>query len=125
MPLKTFTVEEANACIPQLEELLGELQSIRENLHANGPAVESVLRHAPGNGGSRAAGEYLLLLQQFNAVHSLITDLGCELKDLNLGLVDFPSYRDGTLVYLCWKRGEPRVAYWHPIDAGFAGRQAI
>lgn len=125
MALKTFTVEEANAYIPQLEELLSEMQAVREKIVANAHALETVIAHAPNNGGSRAASEYLLLLQRFNVAHTMLTEIGCELKDLNLGLVDFPSYRDGTLVYLCWKRGEARIEYWHAIDAGVAGRQPL
>ena len=82
-------------------------------------------KHAGGNGGSKAGSEYVLLLQRFNASLSFIQELGCELKDLDQGLIDFPSYRDGKLVYLCWKRGEPRVEFWHDIEAGFAGRQRL
>jgi hypothetical protein len=125
MPTKTFTLEEANACVPQLEELLGEMQSVREKITANAAALEAVIVRAPNNGGSKAAGEHLLLLQRFNVAHKMLTEIGCELKDLDLGLVDFPSYLNGALVYLCWKRGEPRIEYWHPIDSGFAGRQPL
>lgn len=125
MPTKTFTLEEANAFVPQLEELLGEMQSVREKITANAAALEAVIERAPNNGGSKAAGEHLLLLQRFNVAHKMLTEIGCELKDLDLGLVDFPSYLNGALVYLCWKRGEPRIEYWHPIDSGFAGRQPL
>jgi hypothetical protein len=110
MALKTFTVEEANACIPQLEELLAEMSNLRAELVAQAPVLEKALSQAGSNGGSKAASEYLMQLQRFNALHKLITDLGCELKDLSLGLVDFPSYRNGALVYLCWQRGEPRFS---------------
>jgi hypothetical protein len=125
MPIKTFTLEEANAYVPQLEELLAELQSVREKITANATALAAVIERAPDNGGSKAASEYLLLLQRFRVAQGMLTEIGCELKDLNLGLVDFPSYRDGTLVYLCWKRGEPRIEYWHSIDSGFSGRRLL
>jgi len=125
MALKTFTVEQANACLAQLETVLAEMQEIREQLVAEAPALEAVLSHSGGNGGSKAAGEYLVRLQRFNALNQVIADLGCELKDLGLGLIDFPSYRNGTLVYLCWKRGEPSIAFWHDLDAGLAGRQPL
>jgi hypothetical protein len=52
-------------------------------------------------------------------------ELGIELKDFFMGLVDFPCWRDGREVYLCWKLGEPEVAHWHETDAGFAGRQPL
>jgi len=47
------------------------------------------------------------------------------LKDLDQGLVDFPSYRDGKLIYLCWKRGESRIEFWHDLESGIAGRQPL
>ncbi len=125
MPVKTFTLAEANALIPELDALLAEMQSLRQQLVAEAPALESVISNAGGNGGSKAAGEYLLRLQRFAALQTLIAEMGCELKDLNTGLVDFPSYRDGQLVYLCWKQGEPSIQFWHALDAGFAGRQPL
>ena len=51
--------------------------------------------------------------------------LGVELKDYYIGLVDFPAWLNGHEVYLCWKLGETQVAYWHELDAGFAGRQSL
>lgn len=57
-------------------------------------------------------------------IHEL-TDLGVELKGPEEGLVDFPSIHSGRIVYLCWKLGEPQVAYWHELDAGFRGRQPV
>jgi len=50
---------------------------------------------------------------------------GCKVKDLDLGLIDFPSTRDGEDICLCWKAGEPSVAYWHPADEGFASRRPL
>ena len=54
-----------------------------------------------------------------------LADIGCELKDWETGLVDFPARMSGEEVLLCWKLGEPRVAYWHHVHAGFAGRSPI
>jgi hypothetical protein len=125
MPVKTFTLDEANAYVPQLEDLLSEMLDLRDQLSAQSHVLESAMRHAPLNGGSKAASEYLLLLQRFNAAYKMLREIGCELKDLDTGLVDFPSYRDGRLIYLCWKRGEPRIEYWHDVESGFAGRQRL
>jgi hypothetical protein len=50
---------------------------------------------------------------------------GIEVKNIEWGLIDFPSERDGRIVYLCWKLGEGSIAFWHDLDAGFAGRQPI
>jgi hypothetical protein len=54
-----------------------------------------------------------------------LTDLGCLFKGLQDGLVDWYSHYAGRPVFLCWKHGEPEIAWWHQIDAGFAGRQPI
>jgi hypothetical protein len=48
-----------------------------------------------------------------------------QLKDINLGLLDFSAIKDGREVYLCWMYGEGDIAFWHEVDAGFAGRQSI
>ena len=54
-----------------------------------------------------------------------ILGLGVEIKDLDQWLIDFPSQRDGRVVYLCWRRGEENIEWWHDMDAGFAGRQPL
>jgi hypothetical protein len=54
-----------------------------------------------------------------------IHETGCVVKDLDEGLVDFPSMREGREVYLCWKLGEERIGFWHGIDEGFAGRKPL
>ncbi len=123
--MKTFTLQEADALIPQINPLLDALIEMRQQIVAGGVNLEAVLRHAGGNGGNKASGEYVLLLQRFDTALSMLQDLGCELKDLDQGLVDFPSYREGQLVYLCWKRGEPHISFWHDLESGFAGRQPL
>jgi hypothetical protein len=123
--MKTFTLDEANALIPQINVLLDEMLQVRKEIVAVGAELGSILRHAGGNGGSKNGGDYVLLLQRFNASLTALQELGCELKDLGQGLVDFPSYREGQLVYLCWKRGEEQIQYWHGLEAGFAGRQPL
>ena len=54
-----------------------------------------------------------------------LEDLGCVLKDLNLGLIDFPAVRLGTRVWLCWRSGERKVAFWHGLHEGFASRKPV
>ena len=65
------------------------------------------------------------LLTRFQALVEAICDEGCFLKDLDSGLVDFPTLWEGREVYLCWKLGEPEVEHWHEIEAGFAGRRSL
>jgi hypothetical protein len=123
--MKTFTLEQANTLIPQVDQLLIQMVDVRGKIVAGGSDLESVLRHAGGNGGSKNASEHVLMLQHFNACLTTLQELGVELKDLDQGLVDFPSYREGQLVYLCWKRGEDRIRFWHDLESGFAGRQPL
>jgi hypothetical protein len=63
--------------------------------------------------------------QRLKAVLDSIHELGCLIKDLDTGLVDFPTLFRGREVYLCWKLGEPRIAFWHGVEEGFAGRKPI
>ena len=123
--MKTFTLEEANALVPQIAELIDELIQARDQLANLGAKLQSVIGQADGNGGSKAGSEYALALSHFNARLNFFQELGCELKDLDQGLVDFPSYREGKLVYLCWKRDEDHILFWHDIDSGFTGRQLL
>ncbi len=126
---RTFTLQEANELIPRLTELLTKMRTLRDQLDAlrrsrperpgrSGNGYVDPQREADMRRGEALAGEV-------NSLFEEVGGLGCELKGLDEGLVDFPSERDGRLVYLCWKLGEERVAYWHELDAGFAGRQPL
>jgi len=69
-----------------------------------------------------------LMVNEFIAIEELLKEIrshGCIIKDVNAGLVDFLSLRDGREVYLCWKYGEPEVDHYHELHTGFLGRQPI
>jgi hypothetical protein len=122
---KFFTIAEANALLPRIRIIMEAMQAIRQEAMRLRPEVWPVLEKAVGNGGSRKAGE---LLEHFRKFEKLLTELqgyGCELKGLEQGLVDFPAMMAGRQVYLCWQYNEPEIKFWHDIDAGFAGRQAL
>ena len=93
-------------------QLAGAMQTVR----GNGQRADT-LRQA-----QEAAARALRQAQQ--TVETL-QDLGCEVKDLEMGLVDFRSLREGREVYLCWRVGEETISYWHELDAGFGGRQPL
>jgi hypothetical protein len=85
-----------------------------------------------GNGGGYAAsdfnaaqGEVEQLAEQVAAAVEELESLGAVVKDLDLGLLDFPGLRDGEEVELCWQVGEDSVAHWHPLEAGYRGRKPI
>ena len=120
-----FTVEQANEALKTLKPLVQEMLAIRQSILERQPENWPALQKAIGNGGSKAAS---LLAQEFTRLNELarqIQSAGVLLKDINLGLLDFPSLRDGREVYLCWRHGEERVEFWHDLDAGYAGRQKL
>jgi hypothetical protein len=79
-------------------------------------STEELLRRRPA---ARA------LIEELDGLVREIEETGAHLKDVELGLVDFPAERDGEIVYLCWQSGEPEVAFWHRVEDGFAGRQPL
>jgi len=122
-------VEEANAIVPRLQALMERLQRGALRLHEELSELaretgidiatltpEELLRQRPA---ARA------LVEELDGVVQDIEASGAHLKDVQLGLVDFPAERDGEIVYLCWQFGEPEVAFWHRIEEGFAGREPL
>jgi hypothetical protein len=120
-----FSVEEANAALPRIRTLVGEILESRQKIIAAYPELEPVFQQAIGNGGSKKAGELVVEFKRIEQHVQALQDIGCVLKDLSSGLIDFPSLRAGREVWLCWKYDEPQVAYWHDLQSGFAGRQPI
>ena len=123
---RLFTVEEANALLPTLKEILDDITIHRDALREKAPHMEPILRAAMmANGGGKAGSEYGLEAYELYLAVERIRELGVVLKDLDMGLLDFPHERDGRVVFLCWHPPEERVAFWHDLDAGYAGRQPL
>lgn len=121
-----FSVQEANALLPRLQVLLTNLQGIREVIVAAQPEFVPVLEASTTNGGSHAASAMLLHFGQVETLVEEIRGMGCQLKDVQLGLVDFLHRRpDGRIVLLCWRLGEDEIGYWHDLDSGYQGRQPL
>ena len=122
---KYFTVEEANAVIPQLLVDVPHLQELMANLTQKFPDVKKAREKAQLNGGSLQGIDYLNCIFKINFLTEQLESKGCILKGIKYGLVDFLSLREGKEVYLCWKIPEQRIEYWHDLQSGFAGRQRI
>jgi len=122
---KLFTVEEANALLPKLKELLDDVAIHRDALRERAPRLEPILQAANTNGGGRVGSEYGVEAYNLYLAIERIRGLGVILKDLDMGLLDFPHERGGRVVFLCWHPPEERVAFWHEIEAGYAGRQPL
>jgi hypothetical protein len=128
-PGKLFTVEEANAEVPRLAMLVERLQRCalaldaerRELAAARGIPPETLSSEdlVRGRPAARA------LIEELAAVVHDIERVGAQLKDIEIGLIDFPAEVDGEPVLLCWQFGERAVAFWHREGDGFAGRRPI
>ena len=122
---KFFSVEEANAYIPQLLIDIPRIQILMKSLTDEYPDVDKARKKVQLNGGSMQGADYLNCVLKINYLTDELESKGCVLKGIEHGLVDFPSLRDGKEVYLCWKNPEQQIEYWHDIQSGFTGRQRI
>lgn len=122
---KLFTVDEANELLPRLRGLLADARRHRDAARGKAPDVEEVLQASPANGGGRTGSEYGVEAYRLFRAVGRIQELGVQIKDLDTGLLDFPHERDGQVVFLCWREPEESVAFWHEIEAGYAGRQPL
>ena len=119
---RVFTVEEANALLPDLRDTLEAMRRARQIVLAS---AERVKGSVAGNGGGKPAGEYAEALEMIGRETERLSAEGVLLRDIDTGLVDFPGERDGQPVFLCWKLGEDEVGFWHPVDTGFSGRRPL
>jgi hypothetical protein len=131
---RIFTVEEANGLVPYLEEAMTRLSSLGREVATLKREID-ILRAIAGSGASaenpdlRSLGDkesaYEGMVERFRGALAEVSRHGCVIRDLELGLVDFYTMRQDQIVCLCWRRGEPRIAHWHPVDEGFSGRRPL
>jgi hypothetical protein len=132
VPDRIFTPDEANSALSEVRPVAERLVGVRERMRELEQAQAKHVLAIGGNGGGYAASD-------LNAAQSELTgladaaiacverleELGVSVKDLDLGLLDFPAIRDGREVELCWHVGEDVVEFWHGIGEGYAGRKPI
>lgn len=121
MPSRHYTVEQANAAIPWVRERIEHLRRAREDLNdeeARAALSEAGPTNGGGDPGQLVSGAFLSMRNTL----SELREMEVVLRDLDRGLVDFPSLRDGRDIYLCWVEHEDEVGFWHEPDAGFDGR---
>jgi hypothetical protein len=119
-----YTLEEANAVLDAVGDLLVRLRSARERL-SDSEAREALAEAGPSNGGG-APGK--VVSEAFLALRDGLVELRereVVLRDLDRGLVDFPAMRESQEIYLCWEEGEDEIGFWHDLETGFAGRQPL
>ncbi|MGH7662765.1 MAG: DUF2203 domain-containing protein [Gemmatimonadaceae bacterium] len=126
---RQFTVDEANSMLPLVRRIVDDIV----RTHAK---WEEAVREFEVVGANRRAGEpddradelerqIQRLAKDIRGFATELDELGVQCKGYELGLVDFPGEIDGEPAFLCWRLGEPAVSFWHPRDAGFAGRQPL
>jgi hypothetical protein len=130
---RTFTLDEALSLLPTLESLLrtaiagkkvmedveAEMQSLNHRIFLNGGTHVDVVAVA------RRKAERAKAEQRAKDALAEIDSIGVQVKDIDIGLLDFPCEVDGRVVLLCWKMGEASITHWHGTDEGFAGRKLI
>jgi hypothetical protein len=119
-----YSLDEATALLPWVSSTLAGMREAQTRL-TDQDARAALAGGAVANGGGkpgRQVGEAFVALQQGLGA---LSEREVILRDLERGLIDFPAVRDGEEVYLCWVDGEPEIAFWHGLDAGFAGRQPL
>jgi hypothetical protein len=122
---RMFTLSEANHLIPQLERHLTLIGQSKELLNRVRDEIKKASARASFGGGSYAGKAYITSLEQMSEHLQAIQEMGVLVKDLDMGLCDFPHHMDGRIVYLCWKRGETEIRWWHDMHSGYSGRQPL
>jgi hypothetical protein len=133
MSSRTFTLDEAQDLLPVLESLLrtaiegkqviesvdAEFQALQQQIHLRGGMSLNVVHLASRRAQREKA------LQRVKDAMAEIDAIGVQVKDLDIGLLDFPCEVDGQLILLCWKLGEKSITHWHGVSEGFAGRKPV
>jgi hypothetical protein len=133
MSERHFSLEEAHDLLPVLEGLLRTAISGKQKIETIDREFQEIAHRVFLNGGTflnivRLAGRKAEREKTAQRVKDAVTEInatGVQVKDLDIGLLDFPCMVDGETVLLCWKLGEPKITHWHAMTEGFAGRKPI
>ncbi|WP_425613358.1 DUF2203 domain-containing protein [Anatilimnocola sp. NA78] len=131
-PAKVFTIEQANAMLPLVRAITTDLTMLARDVVERRTRLAAFKSRKDAKAGDPYSDELASMQQAVIADSQRLQEYIDELRSLGLepkgavdGLVDFPAFMEGRLVYLCWKLGEPEVTHWHTVDGGFAGRQSL
>ena len=120
-----FTLEEANTIITQIRPLMAELLKRRARVVSHRPYLHNIVEDFHSNTGSALATSVALDFFTIERLLDQIRAHGCVIKDINVGLIDFLTERDGREVFLCWRYGEDAVAFYHDLHTGFNSRRPV
>ena len=124
MPEKFYSVAEANALLPQVRAVVERIRDTQVAL-AQDKTVAKVREKAAQNGGGQPSRHLAEMTRTLERDLNQLQQWGIVLRDPSIGLIDFFHQREGETVFLCWKLGEPAVEWWHPVEAGIAGRKLL
>jgi hypothetical protein len=122
---KHFSLEEARSMLPELRRIFRDAHSRRERVRKADEKLGGLLKKTRADLGGPPVAAMLMDLQQMNAQLERVQKLGIQIKDIDRGLVDFPSIRKGREVFLCWELEEDDIEFWHDLDCGYAGRERL
>ena len=120
-PRRRFTLEQANRALPLVRRVVNDIVETREQA----TKLQTSLEASAAAEHKRVQDELDVAIDKLHAYLDELTEIGCELKDFQAGLVDFIGRHQGREIYLCWRLGEEQIAYFHEISAGFAGRMPV
>jgi hypothetical protein len=119
-----YTIEQANAAIEWVRERIDRMRSARVQL-GDEEARAALSDAAPGNGGGPPGVVVSNAFVELREALRELQEIDVVLRDLDRGLIDFPSLRDGREVYLCLEDGEDEIGFWHDLETGFGGREPL
>ncbi len=122
---KHFTVEEARRWLPKLRARFSAIQALYSELEPLQADFQKAMSRIRMNGHAPAESGFEAKVLEIQGHLQEIVGAGIEIKDIQRGLVDFPHWRDGEEVFLCWELGEDDLEYWHRIEDGYPGRQRL
>ncbi len=128
--VKIFTLAEANAALPRCRELLAHLRQSRKAITTKQAQVD--LEELTSTSAAETAAKVQSLLTDIEALAADFhkgmagfVEIGCEIKDIDKGLIDFYAMRDRQVVYLCWMHDEDEINHWHTLESGLSGRKSL
>ena len=133
MSTRTFTLDEAQDLLPVLESLLRSSIEGKRMIESVEAEFQAVMHQVFLRGGMSLNVVHLAsrkaqrdkALQRVKDAMAEIDAIGVQVKDLDIGLLDFPCEVDGQVILLCWKLGEKAITHWHGVSEGFAGRKPV
>lgn len=120
-----FSAPLANRSLVLVRRIVGDIVRDYRRLRGLQEAFEAYDQKGNPALAEKARQGYVDVFNRLSELREELEEIGCELKDYDLGLVDFPARLDGRDIVLCWRLGEPTVAYWHEIDGGYSSRRPI